>query len=170
MTMTHSTTEATTKFRELKESPLGLLIAVIRERPNQGKEAHKAAFRKLITSAGYEDFIEAVIDEWQAIKYSTAFRAANPPSIQEIREKTQKRINRRKERLATIEKAKTLIQGNLLDLTMPNGKKLRDCTGADCAHFSGWQGRIAAKVKPTQKVGKVLNESAVRAIYLEGQR
>lgn len=52
----------------------------------------------------------------------------------------------------------------LLDLTMPNGKALRDCTGADCSKFGGWFSAIAEKVGSKQRVGNVLSEQQVRAL------
>jgi hypothetical protein len=55
----------------------------------------------------------------------------------------------------------------LLDLKMPNGKPLRDCTGGECAHFGGWLGRLAARVGADKQVGDVLSEAQVREIYGE---
>jgi hypothetical protein len=52
-----------------------------------------------------------------------------------------------------------------LDLLMPNGKPLRDCTGDDCAHFGGWYRRLATRVGPLQTVGGVLSEDDVRGLY-----
>jgi hypothetical protein len=64
---------------------------------------------------------------------------------------------------AAVEEIKTLA---LLDLVQPNGKKLRDCTGADVRAFEAqmpsWFKAIAAKVKPEEIVGEVLSEAEVR--------
>jgi hypothetical protein len=53
----------------------------------------------------------------------------------------------------------------LLDLEMPNGKPLRDCTGRDCARFGGWYQRLADRVGPRKLVGNVLSEQDVRKFY-----
>jgi hypothetical protein len=53
----------------------------------------------------------------------------------------------------------------LLDLIMPNGAPLRDCTGKDCSDFGGWFKKIADMVKPRQRVGSILSEDQVRALY-----
>jgi hypothetical protein len=53
----------------------------------------------------------------------------------------------------------------LLELVQPNGKPLRDCTGKECAKAGGWLSKIAAKIKPTQKVGDALSEKEVRALF-----
>jgi hypothetical protein len=55
----------------------------------------------------------------------------------------------------------------LLDLPMPNGKRLRDCTGDDCRHFGGWFLALATKVGPTNLVGDVLSEQEVFQTYKE---
>ena len=76
-----------------------------------------------------------------------------------IREAVRKRI---------VEKAEML----LLEWAMPNGKKLRDCTGEEVrelgAKMPAWFKAIAAKVKPTEIVGKVLSEDQVRAMAPKG--
>jgi hypothetical protein len=63
----------------------------------------------------------------------------------------------------TVERIKEVV---LLDLVQPNGKKLRDCTGADVRAFEAqmpsWFKAIAAKVKPEEIVGEVLSEAEVR--------
>lgn len=53
----------------------------------------------------------------------------------------------------------------LLDLTMANGKALRNCTGAECVKFGGWFSAIAAKVGRKQLVGNALSEEQLRSLY-----
>jgi hypothetical protein len=62
------------------------------------------------------------------------------------------------------------IKTKVLGLKMPNGKALRDCTGRECDHFGGWFKRLATKVGPDKRVGDVLTEADVRAIYAEAQQ
>jgi hypothetical protein len=52
----------------------------------------------------------------------------------------------------------------LLDLTMPNGKAMKDCTGAEMAKFGNRYQRIAEKVGKAKLVGAVLDEAGVRRI------
>jgi hypothetical protein len=61
-----------------------------------------------------------------------------------------------------IDRAARLI---LMDLMLPNGKPLRDCTGDECAKAGGWFASIAGQVKPDDIVGKVLSEEQVRTLY-----
>jgi hypothetical protein len=70
----------------------------------------------------------------------------------------------------TIEtKAEEKAQIILLDLVLPNGKPLRDCTGRECKEMSGtvgaWLQRIGKRVKAAEVVGNVLKEADVRKLY-----
>lgn len=58
----------------------------------------------------------------------------------------------------------------LLDLTMPNNKAMRFCTGADMAGFGEIYCRIASAVPPTMMVGEIMTESDVRALLTAGDQ
>jgi hypothetical protein len=82
-----------------------------------------------------------------------------PPKEEEDRTaKTETKAETKTKLDEHIEKRAKLI---LLDLLMPNGKALRDCTGTDCRKFGGWFSRIADRVG-SKKVGDVLSEKEVR--------
>lgn len=52
----------------------------------------------------------------------------------------------------------------LMSLVLPNGKKLRDATGAECAKAGGFYTEVSRHLKGTQVVGKQLEESELRNI------
>ena len=54
----------------------------------------------------------------------------------------------------------------LMNLPMPNGKLLRDCTFADCSKFTGWFKILAKQGKPTEKVGKKLSEIDLQNLWM----
>lgn len=58
----------------------------------------------------------------------------------------------------------------LMNLPMPNGKLLRDCTGAECSRFGGWLAAIGKVIKPTQKVGANLSETDLQNIFGRNQK
>jgi hypothetical protein len=66
-------------------------------------------------------------------------------------------------------KVETGIKIALLQMEMPNGKKLSNCTGRECAQLStkvgSWLERVAAKLKPSEIVGDKLSESDLRRLY-----
>lgn len=51
----------------------------------------------------------------------------------------------------------------LLEMIMPNGKPLRDCTGTDCRQIGGWLAEMASKLKPAETVGSKFSEDQVRS-------
>lgn len=53
----------------------------------------------------------------------------------------------------------------VMDLILPTGKSLRNSTFADCKAAGGLFNRIAAKGKPNQIVGKVLNDQQAQALW-----
>jgi hypothetical protein len=67
---------------------------------------------------------------------------------------------------AATEAAKALIVERLLDLIAPNGKRVAQCTGADCRKIGGWYGKLADKVPARKTVGAVLSEAQVRKLWM----
>lgn len=95
-----------------------------------------------------------------AIEYSFrgAYRAlvGNPPRSAhdfspELKEKIAARVK---------EEAQVI----LLDLMMPNGKRLAECTAIDCRKAGGFYERLASIIPDGKTVGEVLSESQVRTI------
>lgn len=156
---------------ELRANPLGLFISTIKAKPRADERAHKAAFKRLVKSDGYEDDLDRLIDEWLSIKYSTALTAAVPPTASEIRKKVaakqaQKETSAR-DRLgraaALAAKVRNVV---MLDLDMPNGKKLRDCTGGELVKLGGRYQKLGEATGLRRHVGKVHSEEAVRKYLL----
>jgi hypothetical protein len=60
-------------------------------------------------------------------------------------------------------------QIKLLDMVLPNGKRLRDCTGNECralgAKVGSWLLKVSQELRPEQVVGDALTEKQVRKIY-----
>lgn len=141
--------------------PISTLVDLIRAKPTLPEAKQKAAFLKAIRDD--EELLEALIYEWLSIKYSTAYRIAVPPSREEVRASRSDGVAQRERAVAAIKVR--AIQMVLLDMVLPNGKPLRDCTGKDCAKAGGWLSKIAGAIKPTDKVGAALNEEQVRKFY-----
>jgi hypothetical protein len=58
-----------------------------------------------------------------------------------------------------------IVEVVFLNMPMPNGKKLRDCTGAECLKFGGWLAEIGKRCGPRRHVSDVLSEDQVAKIY-----
>lgn len=155
------------RFRRDRENPLGLFISIIRELPGGDQTTHRRKMRSLLLSPGYEDFLDAVMDEWMRIKYSTALRAAVPPSTKEIKARADKRKQEAAKVSAAVARAKALIGERLFNLVMPNGKPLSECTGAECVKFGGYFVTIGEAVGPRQIVGRVMTAGDITSLLQE---
>ena len=168
MTHTNTITARAPRRRQERENPLGLFISIIRQAPKSDQATHRRQLRGLLLSPGYEDFLDAVIDEWQRIKYSTAHRAAAPPTLKEIKSRAEVRKQEISRELVAVEKAKALIGERLFNMIMPNGKALRECTGAECVQFGGYFIKIGKAVGAKEIVGNVMASGDITSL-LEGR-
>lgn len=90
--------------------------------------------------------------------------AARQERQAQIETMAQARANR------ALDQVKRII---MLDLIMPNGKKLRHCTFAEVTKFGGMFIDIGKCGKPNQVIDKHLNEADlqnIRARHMEGKR
>lgn len=144
-------------------SPRGLLMKLMGVNPNMPESNLLRLFREKVKEATDEgdDYISPIIEYWFAPNYKSLLNLQRPPA---------KRQAAKAARKAEIDEIKSTVKERiarmvLLDVVLPNGKRLRDCTGKECAKAGGWFAKIAGKVKPTEIVGKVLSETQVRSLY-----
>lgn len=79
--------------------------------------------------------------------------------VRRTKEETVARTN------AGLAEMKANIRGIiLLDLVLPNGKALRDATGAECAKAGGFFTEVSKAIKPTQVVDRHLAEGDLQNI------
>lgn len=133
----------------------GVLLRLFVEYPDESREELEARYlakTEMVPKLIEEALRRAFDNDWKEIQKSTKPRSPRPVASEIPAEVVA----------ATVERIKAIV---LLDLVQPNGKKLRDCTGADIRAFEAqmpsWFKAIAAKVKPDQIVGKVLTEDDV---------
>jgi hypothetical protein len=142
--------------------PLSLLISTIRESGGgtEKESVHKAVFVRRINEEGYEEYRDAIVDEWIRIKYSTALNAANPPTPAELNARRRAASERAAVTRAAIDTVKAKIKGKVLAMILPNGKRLGSCTGTECTEFGGWLARIGERVGE-RRVKDVLSETQI---------
>ena len=74
----------------------------------------------------------------------------------------EERASRAKQQLAVVENIKEQIM--MLNMEMPNGKRMRWCTGSEMTKFGGAFTKIGKRVGASKMVGSVLDEKQVRQI------
>lgn len=78
-------------------------------------------------------------------------------------ERTIEKMERPRQRLDA-DDVKRVANVILLDLVLPNGKKLRDCTGRECKKAGGWLIQVGERVGDRGIVGAKLDEAELTAI------
>lgn len=157
MTETHQGTYGAKVQSWRRANPRELLRRLLDENPNDDKAALFEIFWSEISEEASTDLLKSVAEYWFANNYHslTGHAAVRPLARKsEIKALIEKRI---------IEEARVM----LLDMMMPNGKYLAQCTKEECTVFGGWLKAVASKLTPNQEVGAVLSEDELRAIYSE---
>jgi hypothetical protein len=132
-----------------------LMTALIDEYPNATDEV---LIRRAIDKMREDEEWLVAAGEYAAMQTLTTLHrrketAAPTPEV---------RAQRQAEQQAAVENIKEQIL--LLNLEMPNGKRLRYCTREEVAGFSKGYDRLAKKMKPGQMVGQAFDEAQVRAL------
>lgn len=129
----------------------GVLLRLMTDNPTAEKEHLESLYLKLVLKS--PELKEEAIRRCFANDLAMINQGKINTKIHNIRSKTQ----------IVKEIGEKIRQTVLLDLVMPNDKKLRDCTGTECGKFSSAFAKLKDKVG-RRVVGKVLTESEVRKI------
>lgn len=137
-----------------ENNPRDLVAKVIRSRPDATRKELFQDFRQLLDE--YGDEYKSAVDWYFFVNmhdYMTTNRS-RPNPAQRAQEAKKKRV--------MIDAIKSQIVA--LELIMPNGKQMGDCTGAEMQNFGGAFNAIGKKVGPKGFVGKTLTEQQVRRL------
>lgn len=138
-------------------TPAELILDLHRKHPQDTKDA--ACERFVYTVVGHKLFHEKLAEYYHQLRYNDLTqnkRARSKPTAEDKAHAEQVR------RVA-------LYRTLTLDVKMPNGKKLRDCTGAMLDGLEGICALIRTVVGPRQKVGSVLTNESLKEL-LTGKR
>lgn len=138
-----------------EHNPRDLVVEVVKASPELGAKEQFEEFRTQLRDVG--DDYQRKVDWYFFVNmrdYLVNTRTRERDPVQRAEAIAQERD--------AIEGAKAQIM--LLNLTMPNGKTMRDCTGAEMAKFGNRYQRIAEKVGKAKTVGSVLSEDQVKTI------
>lgn len=144
-------------------NPRELLKRVIDDNPGADRPALFALFKEALQDD--DEYIAAIVEYWFANNYNSIIHTPlSRPTNAATYERTVADI---KEQLGKKIKESAAIA--LLDMVMPNGKTLADCTGGECMtlrrNIGGWLLRVARRVKTDETVGSTLTEEQLQALY-----
>lgn len=147
-------------------NPREMLVRMMDESPGTSRETLLEEFRGEVRKRGNDSYLDVIIDYWFANNFYS-LTADRPERKAEARAQKADQVETIKTKLKAkiVEEARVI----LLDLMMPNGRRLAECTGAECGRMSKrvgtWLSNIAGAVRPSEVVGDVLDEAAVRRFY-----
>lgn len=141
-----------------ENNPRDLVVDLVKKNPKQHRKDMFENFRAMLQDN--DDYQRAVDFYFFVNMYDQIVRVRDShhraPAIASMAAKEQEEIR----------KAVDIIKGQivLLDLTMPNGKPMKACTGAEMAKFGNRYQKIADQVGKNKFVGSVLSEDQVKKI------
>lgn len=154
MNMELHSTGASFVAEKSEHNPRDLVIEAVKKMPEASRKERFDRFWLSLTDAG-EEYQRAVA--WYFFVNMHDYLTTNRSQVNPAR-----RTEVRTQQTEVVERIKAQII--MLNLTMPNGKAMKDCTGAEMARFGNRYQRIAEKVGKAKLVGAVLSEDQVKAI------
>jgi hypothetical protein len=148
-----------------KANPRELIMRIMKENPSADEiTLRKLFWREVKNDEDHQRALsEYFLDHVFKSLHDSESRKRSSEQAKEAASAARERAHNVKRQLkARVQEEAKLI---LLDLLMPNGKTLRNCTGADCESFGGWFARLAKHVPAKELVGDVLNERDVRKLW-----
>ena len=163
MTMVDTGTTGAKRQSWHAANPRDLLKQLVERHPNWNKERLLREFTDNVVDN--RKYMDAIIEYWFANNYHSLVERPPQPSAHKARKERSVGALTMEIEAAVERKAEI----KLLEMIMPNGKPLRDCTGGECIKLSskigGWLLRISKRVSKNQTVGEALNETQVRELY-----
>jgi hypothetical protein len=158
-----------------------LFERVLKNNPDGSRKEHFATFRDEVKAhpTAIDDIIADYFDRVYATRkiekigdsHSVVFSAPERQRIEDVVARREARESAKKDRDDRVQGLVAKVhQVVMLDLPMPNGKKLRHCTFAETKRFEGFFGKLSKHGKPTQTVGNELNEADIRNLYSQFEK
>lgn len=161
--MTHVDTGITGAKRQSwrHDNPRDVLKNIIEKNQQASKEKLLEIFTQTMFKKDNHALIETIIEYWFANNLNSLLHSDDSlkgqfikPHVKKIKEQIRERI-------------KIAAGVILMDMVMPNKKKLRDCSGAECAAVGGWLSVVAIRMSPSAIVGKTFSEQDMRGMLAE---
>lgn len=148
-----------------KANPRSILKEIVESVRRKSRQTERdyedtllSIFRKRVY--GNPEAIDTIVEYWFTVNY------------QRLKRTGESSESSKEERGEMIDKARSVVSAAvareanvlLLGLTMPNGKKLKFCTGDEVVSF-GTRMSVLGKRAGSKKIGLVFTEEEVRRIY-----
>lgn len=152
-------------------NPRTMLLQMMEQNRGKSESALLDLFMEQVKED--DDCLGVIIEYWFTNNYrSLRQQQRSPVERQRVQQQTVAMTEAVTQRIKQRIRQEAEIM--LLDMILPNGKPLRECTGRECARLGpkigGWLTSVAKAVKPDQVVGESLSERDVQRLYSKATR
>lgn len=149
-------------------SPRALLERLVAVHGFEDREQLLRIFEEHVR--GNDALISTIIEYWYTNNLNSLIAAQHRAKPEEALQMASVREKANREARETVTKAiEHRARLMLLDLMMPNGKRLRACTGEECRSLSKtvgqWLVAVAKEVPAKKRVGEALSEDRLHELY-----
>lgn len=150
-------------------NPRELLKRMIDSDPSLDRVATLYLFRdKLHQETDADALIDTIIEYWFTNNYYSLVGPISTPRYTPDRQNNAATqiVQRVRQKIAEV------AQIQLLEMLMPNGKRLAECSGRECREMGpvigNWLARVARSMKAKDLVGNVMTEERLQDLYRGG--
>ncbi len=153
-------TKGATRARREMLDPINLVLRIMKNHPQADVDRICSLVRDALD--GPDAKYQRCFNDYCTRNHFNRLVETSGHDRKESKRKESKRDETKKEEEKILTEIKRQVL--LLNLEMPNGKRMRYCTGAEMERFGDAYRRIASKVGKTKMVGSVLSENEVRSL------
>jgi hypothetical protein len=154
-------------------NPRDLMLKIRKRHPTADRDENFAFFLEAMDKPGNQKYLHAIFEYYHTNAYKALVNdeakpkpakpdKTKPAAKEKAAAAKQQATGKAADTVTAIVETQAKIV--LLDMVLPNGIALRDCTGDDCRSAGGWLRKVGDLVGDN-KVGDVLDENKLRSIY-----
>jgi hypothetical protein len=144
-----------------KDNPRSLLRTIIAKNPKATEDKiHKLFWQEVENDP---ELLRACVEYWLDNNYLSLMRDENPVKRRKRADKDAVAVNFEKEKIK--ERIDGEVYSELLNLIMPNSKKLGECDRKDCLAMGGWLTTVGNQLPKNKTVSEVFTNKQLHTIY-----
>jgi hypothetical protein len=149
-------------------SPRELLASIVNGNDGKSRDELLLLFNRAVREN--DKILDTLIEYWFNNNFKSLKRLSEQPEPSQ-REATKRAKDEMAAELraAVNDAVERKARIMLMDIMMPNGKRLRACTGDECRELSKstgrWLAAVSREMKPKQKVGEALTEDRLHELW-----
>jgi CheY-like chemotaxis protein len=146
-------------------NPRELLAFVVNGNDGKSRDELLHLFNRAVREN--DEILDTLIEYWFNNNFKSLERLSEPSQREALKRARDEKASEFRAAINDAVERKARIM--LMDIMMPNGKRLRACTGDECRELSKstgrWLAAVSREMKPKQKVGEALTEDRLHELW-----